>query len=322
VVEAALVTSGLPLEAPGTDGNYGLVKLLVESRVQFDLVEPDAPWERYGVVVLSEDMRVPETLAARLRKYLDAGGRVIAVHRSGLVDGGERSWLEPYGLSFAGLSPFKPAYLVPKADFTGGIPSYEYALYEGASQWRAKEPARILAKLGEPLFQRSPAHFTSHAQTPFDHETEFAAVAESGPVGFFGFPLGLSYFKQGYWVYRNAFHKVFRDLVRTQIVESDAPLSTEIAVTRQPGRADAGRKDRTLVHIVNFSPLRRAPYHPEFYEDPIPLTGVSVRLNLPLGASRARAVVLDRPLDVRRSPQGGLEVVVPRIEIHEIVVFE
>ena len=133
-------------------------------------------------------------------------------------------------------------------------------------------------------------------------------MAASGPVGLFGFPLGLSYFKQGYWIYRNAFHKVLRDLVKTQIVESNAPLSTEIEVTRQPGRREAGRGDRTLVHIVNFSPLRRAPYHPEFYEDPIPLTDVSVRLNLPLQAGRARAVVLDRPLETRRSPGGGLEV--------------
>lgn len=315
VVEAALITSGNPLDAPGTDGNYGLVKLLVESRVQFDVVEPDAAWERYGLIVLAEDMRIPESLATRLEKFMAGGGRVIAVHNSGLLEGTDKSWLESRGLSYAGMSEFKPAYLVPKAGFTGNIPSYEYALYEGASQWRVREPAKILAKLGEPLFQRSPAHFTSHAQTPFDHETEFAAVAESGPAGLFGFPLGRSYFRQGYWVYRNAFHKVLRDLVPTPLVESNAPLSAEITLTRQPG-------PRYLVHIVNFSPLRRAPHHPEFHEDPIPLTDVAVSLGLPLEGARARAVVLDRPLETRSSRRGGVEVVVPRINIHEVIVFE
>ena len=58
VTEAALIVGGLPLDAPGTDGNYGLVKLLIESRVQFDVVEPDAAWERYGLVILPEEMRV------------------------------------------------------------------------------------------------------------------------------------------------------------------------------------------------------------------------------------------------------------------------
>jgi hypothetical protein len=322
VVEAALVTGGLPLDAPGTDGNYGLVKLLMESRVQFDVVEPDARWERYGLIILAEDMPIPRQMEERLRKYINSGNRVIAIHLSGLREGAQKSWLEPYGLSFAGMSEFKPAYLVPKTEFTGDIPPYEYALYEGASQWRAKEPAKVLARLGEPLFQRSADHFTSHAQTPFDHETEFAAMARSGPVALFGFPLGLSYFQQGYWVYRNAFHRVLRELGPTPLVESNAPLSTEIAVTHQPKREEAGRKERYLVHIVNFSPLRRGPQHPEFCEDPIPLTDVSVRLNLPLEGVEAKTAVLGKPLDIRRSSKGGVEVVVPRVDIHEIVVFE
>ena len=57
-----------------------------------------------------------------------------------------------------------------------------YALYEGALQWRAESPAVVLALLGEPLFQRSPEHYMSHLQTPFDHTTAYAALAHSGKV--------------------------------------------------------------------------------------------------------------------------------------------
>jgi hypothetical protein len=322
MVEAALITGGLPLASPATPGNFGLGKLLIESRVQFDVVEPDAAWERYGLVVLPDNMSVSAAMASRLREYLSQGKRVMAIHESGLIEGAGKSWLEAYGLTFAGMSPFKPAYLVPEAGFTGDIPTYEYALYEGASQWRAAQPAKVLARLGEPLFQRSPAHFTSHAQTPFDHLTDYAAVALSGHVALFGFPLGVSYFKQGYWIYREAFHRVLRRLVPVPLVESDAPLSSEITVTRQAARRNIGRKERTLVHIVNFSPLRRTPPHPEFYEDPIPLTNISVRLNLPLENVAASAVIAGKRLEARRSARGGMEVTVPRVDIHEIVCFE
>ena len=41
VTEAALLASGLPLETPCKEMNYGWVKLLTESRVQFDIVERD-----------------------------------------------------------------------------------------------------------------------------------------------------------------------------------------------------------------------------------------------------------------------------------------
>jgi hypothetical protein len=39
--------------------------------------------------------------------------------------------------------------MVPKVSFTADMPAYEYALYEGASQWEASAPTRILAQLGE-----------------------------------------------------------------------------------------------------------------------------------------------------------------------------
>ncbi len=76
-----------------------------------------------------------------------------------------------------------PVDMVPKATFTTVIIlPYAHALYaaaaEGqASQWRAESPAVVLAVLGEPLFQRSPEHYMSHQQTPFDHITAYAAVA-------------------------------------------------------------------------------------------------------------------------------------------------
>jgi hypothetical protein len=39
VTEAAILVSGRPLETPCTETNFGWVKLLSESRVQFDIVD-------------------------------------------------------------------------------------------------------------------------------------------------------------------------------------------------------------------------------------------------------------------------------------------
>jgi Hypothetical glycosyl hydrolase 6/Beta-galactosidase trimerisation domain len=322
VTEAALVTSGLPLQSPCTETNFGWVKLLTESRVQFDIVEPTAEWERYALLILPDGLAVDEPTASRLHAFIAGGGAVLVAHTAGLLAGTEKGWLERYGLHFAGLSPFKPAYFVPKINLTGEIPSYEYALYEGASQWRAESPATALALLGEPLFQRSPQHYTSHEQTPFDHTTSYAALARSGRVGLFAFPLGQSYYNQGYWIYRQAFQKLLSELLPAPLMQSDAPLSTELTLTHQAAQPGTGRKTRYLVHIVNFSPVRRTPRHTDFYEDPVPLTNVTVRLNLPLEASTARAVVAGADLPARRVAGGGVEVLVPRVPIHEVINFE
>jgi hypothetical protein len=320
VTEAALLASG---DAPCNEVNYGWVKLLTESRVQFDIVERETKWdERYALVVLPENFGVDQAMASRLQAFITGGGAVIATHTSAVLAGTEKSWLERYGLQYAGMSPFKPAYMVPKARFTGDIPPYAYALYEGASQWRAKPPAAILAVLGEPLFQRGPEHYMSHQQTPFDHTTAYAAVARSGKVALVAFPLGQGYYNQGFWAYRQAFQKALGEVLPVPLIQTDAHLSTELSLTHQAAKPDAGRRERYTVHIVNFSPVRRTPKHTDFHDDPIPLTDVTVRVNLPLKVSTAKALYAGKDLSVRRAAGGGVEFLVPRVNIHEVVCLE
>ena len=320
VTEAALLGSG---DAPCNEVNYWWVKLLNESKVQFDIVERGVKWEqRYALVILPENLGVDQALASRLHAFIASGGAVIAAHGSGLLAGTKKSWLEPYGLHYAGTSPFTPAYMVPRANFTGDIPSYAYALYEGASQWRAESPALTLAALGEPLFQRSPEQFNSHLQTPFDHTTSYEALARSGRVGLIAFPLGQGYYNQGFWIYRQAFQKVLSEVLPIPLLESDAHLSTELSLTHQAAKPGAGRKERYMVHVVNYSPIRKTPKHTDFYDDPVPLSNVTIRVNLALRVSQARALYAGQELRVRRDASGGVEVLVPRVSVHEVVCFE
>lgn len=276
VVEAAIVIRGLPLEDPGRNNPAltGLVKLGMEAHLQFDVIETDQPWDKYRLLILPEDLSLDASAADKLDAFVNRGGAVLAVH-----DGG-KGWLYRHGFFHQGASPFQPAYLVPKQSFTGDIPAYEYALYEGASQWRAPEQARIVARLGEPAFQRSPRKYTSHRQTPFDHETPYAAAALLGRIGLIAFPLGTSYFNQGYWVYRSLFVHMLQSLLPERLVETNAPANAEITLLEQKAQK------RYVVHVVNWSALRGAPPHPVFHEEPTPLRDIEVTVRLPGGARR------------------------------------
>ncbi len=322
VTEAALMIPAIPFDWLRDEYLYGMTKLMLEARLQFDVVEPGQPWERYGLVVLPDGFSPDAATVERLHAYIAAGGSVIASHQAGLLAGTQQTWLERYGFAYAGLSPFKPAYLVPQTAFTGDIPAYEYALYDGASQWKAQTSAKVHARLGEPLFQRSGEHYTSHQQSPFDHLTDYATVASSGRVGLVGFPIGQSYYRTGYWVYRAAFEQVLRDVFPSRIIaETSAPLNTEITVTHQSANKKVNRPERYLVHLINWSPSRKAPPHPEVHEDPVPLNDVRVRLNLPVKPVAVRAVMADVKLRVRVF-KGGVEVTVPRVPVSEVICLE
>jgi hypothetical protein len=315
VTEAAMLIPAVPFDRLRDEYLYGLTKLMLESRLQFDVVEPSQEWERYGLVVLPDGFRPDAATVERLHAFVAKGGAVLVCHEAGLAAGATNSWLERYGLTYAGASPFKPAYLVPQVPFTGDIPTYEYALYEGASQWKAAGAAASLAALGEPKFQRTAEHFTSHKQTPFDHLTDYTALARSGRVGLIAFPVGQSYYRNGYWIYRAAFEKLLGEVLPQRLIRTSAPLSTEVTLTHQ-----AAQK-RYLVHVINYSPVRKAPPHPEFHEDPVPLTDVTVRLNLPLKVAAARALVAGEKLRVRADRQ-GVEVTLARVPVSEVVCLE
>ncbi len=323
VTEAALLTGGGELGMPCNELNYGWVKLLTECCVQFDIVEPGAEWEeRYGLIILPDDFSVDQALANRLHLFIAKGGSVIATDRAGVFSGTEKTWLERYGFQYDGISPFTPAYMVVPENFIADMPGYAYALYEGASQWRVSAPGSVLTALGEPLYQRSPEHYMSHQQTPFDHVTSYAALARNGNVGLVAFPIGRGYYQQGFWIYREAFRKLLNGLRPTPLIQTDAHASTALSLTHQAAKPEIGRNERYLVHIINYSPVRKTPKHTDFYEDPVPLRDVTVRLNLPLKNAKARALDGGHEIPVRRTSGGGAEVIVPRVNVHELVCFE
>lgn len=332
VTEAAIVVRGNPLDdlAQNNDQHssrntlgvsvYGLTKLLMECHIQFDIVEVDQPFERYRMVVLPDSLPVDAALAERLRAYLAAGGAVIASHRSLLLEGSDVLWNTDLGLKYRGESPFAPAYLkLSAAPLWRGLPDYEYALYDGAARLAPHDPAAALAQLGEPLFQRSGERYTSHGQTPFDHLTGDALVALAGRMAAIGFPIGGSYYRHGYWIYRELFRRVVGAVLPHTLVKTSAPLSAEVTVTHQAAAAD--RPERWMVHVVNFSPVRRSPDHCEYLEDPTPLHDVRIALYADCTIARAYtaadgAALLLRPI------AGGYEVTLPRVTFGEIAVFE
>lgn len=320
VTEAVLLIPDIALEKVNQKYFFGIAKLLIESHIQFDVLEPVMEWERYGLVIIPDELNPDEQTINRLHRFIEKGGSVIVCHNGGLQKETHQSWLERYGLENDGQSSFDPAYMVTDDNFDSDMPGYAYALYGGASQWKIKSPAKSLAQLGEPLFQRSAEHFTSHRQTPFDHITDYSVIATSRKIALIGFPIGQAYYEKGYWIYREAFLKLVNEVFPKRLVDTNAPLNCEITLTYQPANKDENRPERYIIHIINWSPNRKTPSHPEVHEDPVALTNIWVKLNIPITNVSVNTVLADEKLKPQYT-DNGIKVTVPRIPISEMVCF-
>ena len=104
-----------------------------------------------------------------------------------------------------------------------------------------------------------------------------------------------------------------------RLVETNAPISTEVTVTHQQAQDD--RPERWMVHVVNFSANRRTPEHTDYLEDPIPLHAIRLAVALDVEIVRAYSAADGAQLALSRQDERW-SVVVPRIDISTIVVLE
>ncbi|MDW5594095.1 alpha-amylase family protein [Conexibacter stalactiti] len=85
-----------------------------------------------------------------------------------------------------------------------------------------------------------------------------------------------AYFERSHWADRERFERLVARLLPAPLVRTSAPRSAEVTVTHQV--ATPARGERWIVHIVNYSPMRRGRGGIEYVEDPIPLHDVEVAL--------------------------------------------
>jgi hypothetical protein len=268
--EAAILVDGEPpahfidlilteTEFPSVHGSGvgGMAKLLTESQVQFDICDTRTEFERYRLVVLPDAMEVGASLASRLNEYLSRGGAVIASHRAVRTAEGDDLWPEALRGAYRGAAPYPYPYIRLEREAFDDLARYaefDFTLYNESDRWElAAGRADVLATLTEPMVSR-PAN--SWQYPPPGQPTQYAAVVQAGRLAAFAFPLAITYYEHGYWLYRKIFTHILDRLLPRPLVTTTAPQSAEVTVTHQAASSEHGA--RWIVHVVNHSPLRRS----------------------------------------------------------------
>ncbi|MBO5649094.1 MAG: beta-galactosidase trimerization domain-containing protein [Clostridia bacterium] len=148
-----------------TKPDIGVCRMLLEGKYLFDLIDLETPFDGYKLLVLPDAITVDEALAARLKQYLAAGGKILATGKSGLDASGAEFAID-LGVTYNGKNAYCPTYMVP-ADGTEMINGQtSYVMYTAAQNVAPTDGTDIFAYLAEPYFNRTPEHFSSHQHTP------------------------------------------------------------------------------------------------------------------------------------------------------------
>ncbi len=303
--------------------NTGALRMLMEAHHQFDLVDDRADWSGYKVLVLPDKVPLDEALAAKVRGYLESGGKIIASYRSGLTPAGDAMALDEFGLCYLGPAPYVADYVVPRPELGAGLAEdTEFVFYEQGIQLEPLAGTRTLADTWAPYFNRTWDHFCSHRQTPaaLGQDAGYPAITSnpSDQVIYFAHPLFDGYRQQAVGWYKQLFLAALAQLLPEPMLVTNAPSTAQATLLRQPLPHSEG--SRTIVHLLHYIPERRGLEF-DTIEDVIPLHNIELSFRTPTAPGR-----------VYLAPQGDelsftyeddrVHVVVPSVIGHQMVVAE
>jgi hypothetical protein len=314
LAEIGVLTASVHLPAGAehiNEHDRGALHVLEQLKHQFQFIDAQADLSVYALVVLPDAIPINGELAAKLRRYLATGGKLLITGESGLDKSAGDFVLAPeMGVHYVGPAPFTPDYLVLTPELETGIEATYHACELAGVQVVADPDTRVLALAGAPYFNRTWAHFCSHRYTPFDRVTEDPVITEHENVIYVARPLFEEYSRFSKRAHKQVLANCLRRLLpRPRIGEHDLPSTAVLTLRRQ--EADL------IVHLLHYVHQRRGD-HLDIIEDRLPLHNVnfSVRTERP-------------PREVRLAPEnqlidwewrdGYVHVTVPEVNGYQIV---
>ncbi|MEM7029024.1 MAG: alpha-L-fucosidase [Chloroflexota bacterium] len=296
-------------DRPGA-GGLGLIRALQQLRQQFDLLPATADLSTYELVIVPEMVSVDTGLKEKLQTYLHQGGSLIISGDAALDETGQPIMPE-LGITTAGASPFTVTYLQMEEAVHHGIPEMDHVMYEPGFRMQPSANADSLAKVVEPYFERTYAHFCSHRQTPSNVASDYAAVVQHDRVITIALPIFTAYGEHGNLPYRDLLGNCIKRLLPAPLICDEGPAHLETTVVR--------KGDNLIVHVISFYPERRTPTM-DIIENPFPLVKMPLAIKVDQSPDQVLLVPGETPMEFDYQ-DGYVQVNVTLLDGHGMIVL-
>ena len=292
----------------------GVSRMLSELKCQFDLSHGGLDLSRYKVIVLADDVAVDPPLAQELHAYLDRGGFILSSASAGLNPEGTGFALSEYRLGYQGPEPWSYTFYRALPTMGPGLTDMLTTIYTPGIAMTALPGAQTLADLYQPYFNMKEWDlYHEHLYCPPDRPTGRPALARSGSIFHFSFPVFRGYIQHAVIGYRELVGRCLEMALPSPLVRvENLPSFAQVTMGRKQGQR--------LVHLLTYVPELRGAT--QVVEDPILANNVRVSLRAD-GKSCKRAYLAPSRKALELSRSGDyLSVVVPEVRGYQLVVFE
>lgn len=318
IAEVAILTNADNEGGRMTESDEGATRMLMETHWQFDVVDRYGDFNRYKALVVPDRFSPDQQTIRKLKAFLQKGGKLLLSFRAFVDEQGKFTLSDLAGFDLKGESGWDCEYLLVGKALAEGVPQMPHVVNAASMVVEAKK-ANMLASIGEPYFNRTWRHFTSHRHSPMAKATHRPAIIQSadGKIIYFAHPLFRLYAQHGYLAYRQLIVNALRLLVPNRVIETDAPSFAHVTLTKQNNR---NRKARWMVHLLAYTPIRRTRTI-DIVEEPIVLK--EVNLEVRTGKRPQRVYLAPQRTDLTfEFADEVTKLKVPEVQGYQVVVVE
>jgi hypothetical protein len=314
----------------GTEEEYqGMIKLLSEEHIMFDVIEPSAigsgrtprTLEEYEVIILGDVRNMEDSLIAHMDNYVKNGGKLLATGFTSTNDGSGKP-MNSIRLQSLGVMPAyevfpqtKSTYLKVAVNDKAALGQKEFKdfsimmMYSDFLKCKANDKAQTYLKLVPSTMFGPPekSYYTEKNVTdiPGAVSNEFG----KGKSVFIPWQLGLQYHFKGNYAHRALFTGVLQNLMQVEktIITDASPL---IEMTHLANRNSAFE----WIGLINHSGQIGASLR-----KPIPIQNTTIRFKPAKPVKEIKLMRSGSPLTFKQN-DGWLECVVPKVNDFEMVL--
>lgn len=295
-----------------TNTDAGVVRMLLEGKYLFDVIDAEAEFNKYKVIILPDQERITPVLKEKLDAFLANGGKILASGKSGLYDDRD-TFAFDFGADYVGESPYNPAYIRPLFEMEG-LYDTAYIMYS-QGEVTALTSGEMLAKQENPYFNRTAEHFCSHRHTPNSEEFAGPGMSEGKDGIYINWQVFNEYAEKGSLILKRIVQYALDKLLGDTIT-----LKTNLGAQGVTTVMEQKDQNRYINHLLYAVPVKRGK-DIEIIEDIVPVYDIDVTLNLPKEIKNVYLAPQKKQIPFT-CENGKVTFTVEKIDCHQMVVLE
>ncbi len=301
----------------------GASRILLEAHIPHDFVDATMDWSKYRFLLLPDEVRLSAALAAKLKAFQAAGGKLILSGTSGMMTDKDAFALEmPF--EHDGCSPYQPDYVKPSAEFAPNYLSSPYVMYLASQRIKVRNGVS-LGEIYDPYFNRTFQHFSSHQHTPFKPDASgYDAGVMTDNMLYFAHPVFSLYRAYGAVVLKEYVVNALRRFIGSESVLNIAGLPSQGRVTLMEQQDES----RYVLHLLYANTILRGGVVQldggntsgrgalEVIEELNPASATRISIKIPRKITSARIVPSGEQLAFTYAADGRIELAAPSFTCH------